>query len=41
MLVYKKEAILAFEECREVPSREFRVADRHLREARMQVRTTT
>ena len=40
-LACKKAAILAFEECRGVPSREFRVADRHLREARMGVRTET
>jgi hypothetical protein len=36
--VCKKAAILALEECRGTPSEEFRVADRHLREAQTQVR---
>jgi transitional endoplasmic reticulum ATPase len=39
-LVCKKAAILAWEECRETPSKDFRVAGRHLREAQTQVRTT-
>ena len=38
-LVCKKAAILAWEECRETPSKQFRVAGRHLREAQTQVRT--
>ena len=38
-LVCKKAAILALEECHGVPSKEFRVAYRHLREAQAQVRT--
>jgi transitional endoplasmic reticulum ATPase len=37
-LICKKAAILALEECRATPSREFRVAYRHLREAQVQVR---
>jgi transitional endoplasmic reticulum ATPase len=40
-LLCKKAAILAWEECREAPSREFRVSARHLREAQTQVRTMT
>jgi len=39
-LICKKAAILALEECRDAPSQKFRVADRHLREAQTQVRTT-
>ena len=38
-LVCKKAAILALEECHGVPSKEFRVTYRHLREAQAQVRT--
>ena len=38
-LACKKAAILALEECRAAPSRELRVAARHLREAQAQVRT--
>ncbi len=40
-LICKKAAILALEECRGATSTEFRVADRHLREAQAQLRTTT
>ena len=38
-LVCKKAAILALEECRGTSPQEFRVADRHLRQAQAQVRT--
>jgi transitional endoplasmic reticulum ATPase len=38
-LMCKKAAILAWEECRVAPSKEFRVGSRHLRQAQTQVRT--